>query len=255
MKKIRPKLSQMLRIGFSYSVVRSMSDAKGPLINSAVFLAATTGFLYCVSTAHAGGYLSSLRLDSDVLDRNFHQVLYNGFLISFGQVLVALFAYAAARVLYSHVFLPSLTDWLRKSAKNKRRYLKAKRSWIGKRKSTAIERAHKDRTLTAISYCALGMTFILSLAYFEVQGKKEALAILKQIEARKPADVSNLVRVRIEDQVKSLYYLYCGARNCAAIDLVSKTIFYFPQSGHSYQFAASVVASAPTPSSAANRAP
>jgi hypothetical protein len=54
--------------------------------------------LYCVGTAHSGGYLGTLRLDADVLDRNFHQVLYAGFLNSFGPILLALFAYSGARL-------------------------------------------------------------------------------------------------------------------------------------------------------------
>src|SRR5690606_31527497 len=38
-------------------------------------------FKQAISTAHTRGFLFPLRLDSDVLDRNFHQTLYQGLLI------------------------------------------------------------------------------------------------------------------------------------------------------------------------------
>ena len=229
-----------------------MPDTKSPLLNSAVFLAAITGFLYCAGTAHFGGYLSSLRLDAGVLDRNFHQVLYNGFLVSFGQLLVTLFAYAGARLLYSHVVLTSLTDWLRKAPSNRRSYVKARRRWI-KRKDTNTERLQKQRTASVLKYMALGILLIVSPVYFESQGNKEALPILKQIASGKPVESSSMIHVKINDQEKSLFYLACGARNCAGIDLSSKTIYYFPQNGHSYQYA--VPAAVSPSSSAASRDP
>ncbi len=225
-----------------------MSDSKHPILNSAVLLTAATAFLYCISTAYFGGYLHSLHLDADVLDRNFHQVLYNGFLISFTQVLVSTFVYAIVRILYSRVFLPSLTDWLRRARVNRRRYIKARRALFGKRKHTEVERRQRERTTTALGYCALSFVFFLVLVYFEGQGKKDALAIMKQIEAGKAEEVSSIVHVKIEDKVKNLFCLGCGARNCAGIDLASKTIYYFQQNGHSYQYAAP---SKPAPPSSA----
>ena len=222
-----------------------MSDTKSPILNSAVFLAASVGFLYCAGAARLGGYFSTLGLDADVLDRDFHQSLYAGLLISFDSIFFFLFAYVGALFLYSYAFLPSLVDWLRKTRANKLRYLRARRRWVRKRKDTAIERLQKLRTAQALGYAVLGSIFILFLAHFEAGGKREALAILKQIESGKPLNSSNIIRVKIEDQPKTLFYLGCGSRNCAGIDLMSKTIYYFPQNGHSYQYIAPPRASSP----------
>jgi hypothetical protein len=61
-----------------------MSTQRNPLLdNSGLALAAITAFLYCASSAYTGGYYSRLGLDGDVLDRNFQQILFEGFLISF----------------------------------------------------------------------------------------------------------------------------------------------------------------------------
>ena len=52
-------------------------------IDSAIFLAGFTAVLYAWSTAYYNGYLHVLHLDSDMMERSFHQVIYNGLLISF----------------------------------------------------------------------------------------------------------------------------------------------------------------------------
>ena len=240
------------RLSASKQVRFSMPDIKNPLLNSAVFLAAATGFLYCAGTAYFGGYLGSLRLDADVLDRNFHQVLYQGFFVSFGPVLLGLLAYLAVVLLYTGVVLPHLTDWLRTTPANKRRYVKARKRWIRKRKSTIAEKLQQQRLFGALRYTVLGILFILALVYFEWQGRKMASPILKQIGSQKITDSSSIIHVKVNEQEKSLLYLGCGARNCAGLDLSSKTIYYFPQNGHSYQYAAPTPVASPP---ASHRAP
>jgi hypothetical protein len=222
-----------------------MNESKNPLLNSGIVLASATAFLYCASTANFRGYLGPLKLDADVLDRNFHQILYNGFLDSFGPVWLTFFAYAAAHWLYSYAIRPNLIDWLRKSTANRRRFLKVKYRLVKKRKASKIELHHKQRSVTMLTYAALAFVLILSLVYFEWQGKTTALADLKQIadvkkqiEAKKSLSNSAIIRVKIDDQFRSLFYLKCGARNCAGIDPVTMTVYYFPQNGHSYQYIA-----------------
>jgi hypothetical protein len=227
-----------------------MLDNKNPLLNSAVFLAGITAFLYCAGTAYFQGYLYSLRLDAAVLDRNFHQVLYQGFVVSFGPVLLLLLFYFVWVLLYTGV-VQSLTNWLRKTPANKRRYVKARRRWIRKRKSTIAERLQQQHVLGALLYPALGILFLLTLVYFEAQGRKLASSILKQIESQTPAESSSIIHVKVDEQRKGLLYLGCGARNCAGIDLSSKTIYYFPQNGHSYQYAAPIATAPPSSSSRA----
>lgn len=212
-----------------------MSDSKNPLRDSAFLLAGATAFLYCVSTAYANGYLSTLRLDSDVLDRNFHQVLYNGFLVCLQPILVGLSAYACLRLLYSHLILPEIINWLCKAIRNKRRYIKIKRKWSGGRKERAAERVAKQKTISLLRCLGLAISFLLSLVYFEMQGKKAALDILKQINGKQISE-SGLIKVVIDNKTRTLVYLGCGARNCAGMELISKTVYYFPQNGHSYRF-------------------
>lgn len=63
-----------------------MSEFK---IDSAVFLATVTVFLYCCSNAKYQGFLHVFGLDIDVMERNLHQVLYSGFLVSLMSVFKA----------------------------------------------------------------------------------------------------------------------------------------------------------------------
>lgn len=228
-----------------------MAGSRPSALDSAVMLAAATAFLYCVSTAHYGGYLGPLHLDADVLDRNFHQVLYNGFLIALAPVLYALLIYGAARFFYSHMLLPEANDWLRHSFSRRRSLLKLKRKWHGRRKASFHERQQKQHTMRALLCFAVALAFIVSMVYFESLGKKMALEILKRVD-ESPQQISGVITVKIDDQVRSLFYLGCGARNCAGADRSTKTIYYFPQNGHAYQHA---TAPSPVPGAKAHKAP
>jgi hypothetical protein len=213
-----------------------MSDTKKQFRDSAILLAAVTGSLYCISTAHTSGYLSPLRLDPDVLDRNFHQVLYHGLLTSFPAAFIGLAIYAVARFVYSYMFLPSIIDWLRTSAKNKRHYIKIKHKFLGRRKDSVRVHVAKQNTIDAFKYVALAFVVLLLLVHFEEKGKKEALTLLSQINHQHPILKSLEITVKMDDSVKQLIYLKCGARNCAGLEPNSKKIYYFPQNGHSYQY-------------------
>ena len=209
-----------------------MAENRNALVDSGVALAAVTAFLYCVSAAYYGGYLGIFRLDSDVLDRNFHQTLYNGFVISFPLAFGLAFAYLGYRIVYSHLLLPALTDWLRTSSKKKRRFIKLRQKLLGKRKDAAIVQREKRHSVAIAFYAAAFLTFLLSLAHFESEGQKAALERLEKIN--KTGLLSELMLVRINGQDIKLLALACGSRNCAGIDPLTRTINYFPQNGHSY---------------------
>lgn len=211
-----------------------MAESKNPFLNSAILLTAATAFLYCVSTAHYGGYLGPLHLDADILDRNFHQVLYNGFLISFGPMFWFLAGYGLMRLFYSHFVLPEIIDWLRHGISRRRRFLKFRHRWFGKRKDSLYEKNQKQHAIRALLYVALALALIASLVYFESLGKRAARKMQDRLEAEQIA-TANLVQVKINDDTKNLFYLACGARNCAGIELKTRKIYYFPQNGHSYQ--------------------
>jgi len=211
-----------------------MTNQKKSLIDSGATLAAITGGLYSVSTAYYGGYFSTLQLDDNILDRNFHQSLYHGFVISFMPVFYVLFVYASARFLYSHMLLPEINDLLRHSLRRRRLFLKLKHKCLGKRKDSEIERYQKRHTFKAVLYAGIFTTLLFSLWYFESNGKKEGIVVLEKIES-KAIQQSDLIMVKIEDKPMQLLPLICGARNCAGIEPNTKVVYYFPQNGHSYQ--------------------
>jgi hypothetical protein len=211
-----------------------MAEQRISLIDSAVALSATTAFLYCVSTAYYGGYFRIFQLDADILDRNFHQSLYNGFVVSYSPALLGLFVYAIARFFYSHTILPSFSDFLRHSRARKRQFLKFKYLWMGKRKDSELEQHQKKHTRTVASYLIVFIFIILALAYFESKGKKAANVILDKIE-QKDFKHLHLIAVKINDKIHQVVDLTCGSRNCAGIEPDTKIIYYFGQNGHSYQ--------------------
>jgi hypothetical protein len=212
-----------------------MSDKQNSLLDSGAVLAAITAFLYCVSTAQYGGYLYGLQLDADILERNFQQVLYRGFVDSFPQIFLALLFYTCMRFLYSHMFLPSLENWLKKSRKQKRQYLKLRQGLFGKRKDSEVVRQAKKHTITYVLLVMAFLAFILMLVYFESKGHSSADTILKKLNGNTIQD-RDLITVQIDAQTRKLLYLTCGARNCAGIDQNTNAVYYFPQNGHSYFF-------------------
>ena len=90
-----------------------MTTQRSSFIDSAIALAAATAFLYCVSTAYFGGYFGKLQLDENLLDRNFQQSLYKGFLIALNPVSFVLPIYAAVRLFYAYFLLPGFNNLLR----------------------------------------------------------------------------------------------------------------------------------------------
>jgi len=211
-----------------------MADTKNATIDSALLLAGCTAFLYAAGTAHFHGYLETLRLDTEVLDRNFHQTLYTGFLVSVLPVSVGLILYATARMAFSHVVLPSHVDWLRQGRRSKRKFLSLRRQFMGKRRASKEEQRQKRASLHVLRFVAVPLVLLLSLAHFEQGGKRAAVGILQRISDGR-IDPTEVSAVKLQDQTVKLLVLTCGARNCAGVDPVTGTVYYFPQNGHSFQ--------------------
>jgi len=210
-----------------------MSYSKTPFIDSGLALAAITSALYCFGSAKYGGYLSELQLDANVLDRNFQQILYQGFLASFAYIFLGFFSYTISHYLYSHVVLPGIRDWLHKSIKSKRKYLKLKRNLLGKPKDSPFMLKAKRHTIAFAILTVSSFVLILTLVYFESEGRRTAEIVLRKLDA--PSfQGSDLISVRLGDEHLTLIYLTCGARNCAGIDPHTRAVHYFPQNGHSY---------------------
>ena len=113
-------------------------------------------------------------------------------------------------------------------------FLKGKHFLLGKQKDPAIERHQKKHSLTAVFYIGLFAALIYLLINCESKGKEAAEAILKRIESN-AVQQSEIITVKIDDKAKQLLSLACGERNCAGIELSTKTVYYFPQNGHSFQ--------------------
>ncbi|MEH0739974.1 hypothetical protein H4F05_00510 [Vibrio cholerae] len=195
------------------------------LMDSAIFLAVVTAFFYCISTAYYQGYLGTMQLDSDLLDRNLHQVLYQGFLVSLTPLILTLFIVTAIAFFFSHVIAPIWVSILKRSIKNKRRLFKAKKLLFGKYKDSPFEKRVKAISRNCASCFLVVSLSLLYLAYIESLGKEHAKDI--QVEIQKGNyNKSNLVRLS-GSTPKDLYLLACGARNCAGVDLQTKRVYYF----------------------------
>ena len=213
-------------------------------IDSAILLAVCTALLYSWSTANYHGFLTVVGLDSDMMERSFHQVIYSGLIVSFGPIFLMLFLAASALYLWSHAILPSYIDWVRGSIKSKRRVIKFRCYWIGKRVTTTIEKQEKRRFNHAALYSLSCLAFIISLVYFEDKGQKQAKDIIAKHMAGENSPGS-MVSVVISKNDKTLRYLSCGAKNCAGIEEKSNRIYYFFQStGHSFIYVPKNVTSA-----------
>jgi hypothetical protein len=199
------------------------------LLDSGVVLATVTGLLYSFSSAYFGGYLGTLGLDADVLDRNLHQVLYHGFVISFIKILTILFFYAMWRYFYSYIFLPSVNDKLKKSFSTKRSFIKFKHrfSFSGKRKDSQTESNEKVRAKFAIKNALVFIIVIILCATFEQEGKGKALEQMKLIENNQYSIKSNIF-IEENDAKVELVFLACGSKYCAGFDIKEKLVRYFP---------------------------
>lgn len=213
-------------------------------IDSAILLAVCTAVLYLWSTANHHGFLTTVSLDSDMMERSFHQVIYSGLVISFAQILLILFLVTFVLYFWSHAILPSYIDWVRGSIKSKRRVIKFRRYWIGKRVSPVIEKQEKSRLNHFALYSLAGLAFILSLVYFENKGQQQAQeTIAKHMEGGNSPE--SMISVVIDKNEKILRYLSCGAKNCAGIEEKTNRVYYFSQSsGYSFTYVPKNVTSA-----------
>jgi hypothetical protein len=213
-------------------------------IDSAILLAGCTALLYSWSTANYHGFLTTVSLDSDMMERSFHQVIYSGLVVSFVPILVMLFLVAFALFIWSHAILPVYLDWVRGGVRPKRRVIKFRRYWIGKRITPTIEKNEKSRFNRAAIYSLSGFAFIVSLIYFENKGQQQAKDIIAKHLAGEN-NPGNMISVVIGNNKKTLRYLGCGAKNCAGIEGESNRIYYFSQStGHSFIYVPKNVTSA-----------
>lgn len=203
--------------------------------DSALLLALITATVYCWSTARYNGFLHAANLDTDMMERNFHQVMYSGLVVSFKYLLAFLIVVTLIWLLYAHLILPIYVDCLRSSIKARRLVVKFRKFWVGKRKDTVLEKREKNRLNNYLVVLFGGFIFVASLAFFERQGVQSAESLLSRYENDKSHEF-DLISTTIEGEKRKLLFLGCGVRNCAGLTPETNRIYYFDQS-NGYSFA------------------
>lgn len=197
------------------------------LLNSAGLIVLTTAFLFASSTAYTSALLRRLGLDSDLMERSFHQVLYHGFIIN----IVFLMALPVALFFITFIAYEVKMEMHRtfrasnnKRFSNARRILKPLRK-VGvrfRRESYIMRRLGNIKLATWLTLsCAVLCIFII--VSHERQGGIDALAHIEEIKN------GDAPLVYIDGDEKGYPFLYCGAKNCAAYDAVNNRVKYFPQ--------------------------
>jgi hypothetical protein len=205
-----------------------LSKFKHPLTDSAIVLAVTTAFLYAASMARYTGYLTEMKLDADVLSRDFHQILYEGFIAVWSLIFLLIFVVALALVIHRHL------------ASKKRIRLES---------NTQLDR-DVGRLLMGLVAASL---LIVVLYGFHVNGNRLAYAVQKQLDVcAKKLPCPGLINVYLDGNKETLLFLACGARNCAGIDPLTNVAYYFPQNGHSFVYREKALTSAPAPAAASS---
>lgn len=202
---------------------------KRTFLDSGLILAVTTAFLYCSSSARLGGFLSPFNLDADMLTRNFQQTLYDGFIHSFPWAWLLLFFCTFLSFIYSHALLPSIND--EKNIVGRNRAEKIKQFFLSS--SNNYENESKKRTYRFALYTVFSIIIIGYFTTLEKKGLNLALTLLEQVKTD-TVNPDTYVIAEINGKKEKLVFLACGDKNCAGIEPNTKTIHYFPQTGHAY---------------------
>lgn len=197
-------------------------------IDGAIILSFCTALLYCASTAFTHGFMGVLRLDTDVLDRNLHQIIYHGMILSLVPIVIGPIVIFFSSSVRSAIILEISLQVKKKFslARKTSKVLKLLKLRQKKNK-TVLEKKHYQLNATLFKLAVSSFVFLCSMVYLESRGKEEANLLLKNINAGKYQEVDAPAF-----GVKAMASLFCGARNCAAINPVTKEIIYFPQEGY-----------------------
>lgn len=197
-------------------------------LDGAIFLSLFTAALYCASTAYTHGFLGSLKLDADVLDSDLHGILYHGMILCIYPIFVgpiALFFLSFGRsFIILEISRIARTNFRIARKISKFLYFFSVRP---KRKRNALQQRHFDINISIFCLATLLTAFLCLMAYLENKGRSKANILIANIEA------GEFVRVTSKNpEFDGLAHLYCGARNCAALDPADGKIHYFVQNHH-----------------------
>jgi hypothetical protein len=193
-----------------------------------------SAYFFAASTAYVNGYFRVLGLDSDLMARNLHEVLYHGMelsLIPFFKLLLCSFFLIFVNSLYRVALSGYIYQNYTEAKKMIKRLNKLKTKLkLQSKKARYLEKMHSKRVLKAGLSMIMFFIFVLVLGSYERKGESAANFVKERIKS------GEINRVNLESQKlgKNLGYLYCGSRNCAAIDIKKNSIVYFPQNGHIY---------------------
>jgi len=216
------------------------------LKNSAVFITLITALFYSCSSLYIHGYFYVLGLDSDVLERNFHSIVFHGFTLSLNKsvfifyILVLIFWLRA-------IFASEMSKLLkiRKSAKKLITYKKRLFKFFNLNSKTSSWPAlpYLIPAVRILMFFVLFVFVVVTLNSFKSDGQAHANYVKSHIVdeiAEKPKSMVTADRVHPFKMVTSLksdlnrplHLLYCGSHMCAGFDVESEEVVYFPQSGY-----------------------
>ncbi|MCO7225937.1 hypothetical protein [Pleionea sp. CnH1-48] len=195
------------------------------VVGSSIFWVLLTGYAYAISTAKYHGYLSLMKLDTDVMARDFHQIVYNGFVLNFGWLFGFLLMYYLFSPLYMFVFYPLM---VRYSFKRKQVYIRKGLRWFwsANRKEYPLIINKVSANSINLLFSIIALVFVISILKFEKEGKESAREMMCYYYAA-PEARKNL-KVVINNQPKELATLGCGAKVCAGIHWDTQEVEYFP---------------------------
>lgn len=196
-------------------------------IDTALFIAALTAVLYSFTTVFYRAYFKVFSLDSDILERSFHQNLFDGLMLSFGHITITLVVLTTIFYFYSHEILPKYIDFVRKKWSLKRKIVALRRFWFGKRIQSAPEQQAKTHFRYLAVLTIIIISYLFSLSYFEQLGKEAGKKHLENHLTQSAA--LKVISVEIDGMKKSLTFLACGSRNCAGIEPQTNKVHYFPE--------------------------
>ncbi|MFB2653860.1 hypothetical protein [Shewanella seohaensis] len=216
------------------------------LKNSALVISLITAFFYCSSMVYTHAYLRRLGLDSDVLERSFHAVVYQGFMFNLSAMMITLMIFTAL-VWVRTIVIIDFRKFVKTSRRNARRVCTLKNKLLNffniKRRSfREDEKILIKKAIIVSQFFLLLLIALFILAKYEQRGGNVANTLKQRIAERlaekyehnKTAVATNIQPYSIMTQSvpksdSDLIFLYCGSRMCAGFDLEKEQVVYIPQ--------------------------
>ncbi len=203
------------------------------LTDGAVLLALGTAILFCSGTAYYHGYVSTLGLVAQVVERGFHQTLYQGLILVITPAVYLLVVVSPLLYIFSHGILEIYVDIFEGRYTRKKKLIKAKRFWLGRRKDARIQVIAKRLANKSLLVSVVMALFFFSMYSLEKKGSDKAKELLS-LGGKEGIVENNIVAADIEGQKLELQLLTCGAENCAGLRLDDRRVFYFSHTSFSH---------------------